>query len=269
MSMTFTKLFSSITESTIWTEPDHVRIVWITMLAMADSKGRVWGSIPGLANRARVTIEQVEDALERFKSPDKYSRTQEFEGRRIEDIDGGWKLINHGKYRAIRDEEAIKESKRKHINTKRAIERVDIGVDSGTPANGVDRSRANAEAEAEAEAEKTPKPPRGLEDYSTPFISFWNHYPRKEAKPAAWKSWKAQKLDEQEHKIIAHLTIRWPDPARLDKKYVPMPATFLNQRRWEDEIPTTPNGTAPAKQIRPYTADDASPYPEGYAPPAR
>lgn len=146
MSMTFTKLFSSITESTIWTEPDTVRLVWITMLAMADSRGRVWASIPGLANRARVSVEDCESAINRFMSPDKYSRTPDFEGRRLEIIDGGWRLLNHSKYRAIRDEEAIKEAKRKHINTKRAVEKENN-------ISTVDRSRHNAEAEADAEAE--------------------------------------------------------------------------------------------------------------------
>ena len=105
MSMTFTKLFSSITESTVWCESAPTKIVWITMLAMCDKRGRVWASIPGLASRAKVTIDETETALNCFLSPDKYSRTQEFEGRKIEVIDGGWSLINHGKYRALRDEE--------------------------------------------------------------------------------------------------------------------------------------------------------------------
>lgn len=161
MSMTFTKLFSSITESTIWTTPNHVRLVWITMLAMADSRGRVWASIPGLANRARVTLEEAEDAITRFLSPDKYSRTPDHEGRRIEPIDGGWRLLNHAKYRAIRDEEAIREAKRRYINTRRAVERagVEIVDQCRTPSNTVERCRVNAEAEAEAIS--TPLPPKG------------------------------------------------------------------------------------------------------------
>ncbi len=141
MSMTFAKLFTSITESTIWIEDDHTRIVWITMLAMADRRGRVWGSVPGLANRARVPVESARTALGKFLSPDADSRTKDNEGRRIEEIDGGWRLLNYEKFRAIRDEEAILESKRKHINTKRAKQRV---------VDGVDRCRHNAEAEAEA-----------------------------------------------------------------------------------------------------------------------
>lgn len=144
MSVTFTKLFSSITESTIWTEPDHVRLVWITMLAMADSRGRVWASVPGLANRARVSVPHAASAIERLMSPDEWSRTPDNEGRRIEPIDGGWRLLNHAKYRAIRDEEAIKESKRNYISERRKKERV---------SNSVELCRHNAEADSEADTD--------------------------------------------------------------------------------------------------------------------
>jgi hypothetical protein len=145
MSVTFTKLFSSITESTVWCEPDHVRILWITMLAMSDRNGRVWGSIPGLANRARIPVESARDAIARFLAPDSDSRTPDNEGRRIEPIDGGWRLLNHEKYRAIRDEESIKESKRKYINARRAEERKAPNVEN------VERGRHNAEADTEAD----------------------------------------------------------------------------------------------------------------------
>jgi hypothetical protein len=137
--MTFTKLFSSITESTIWSESSDVRLVWITMLAMADRRGRVWASVPGLANRARVPLADCREALAKFLGPDPDSRTQAFEGRRIEVIDGGWRLLNYEKYRQIRDDESVLEAKRRYINNRRAVERVD-------------RGRANAEADSEAEA---------------------------------------------------------------------------------------------------------------------
>lgn len=102
MTGTFTKLATSITESTVWCEPDRTRIVWICMLAMADQYGRVLGSVPGLANRARVPIEDTRIALDAFMSPDPDSRTKDNEGRRIEAIDGGWRLLNHAKYRDLR-----------------------------------------------------------------------------------------------------------------------------------------------------------------------
>ncbi len=150
MSLTFTKLFSSITESTIWCEPANTRLVWITMLAMADRKGRVWASIPGLANRARVPLEDTEKALATLLSPDRYSRTPDNEGRRIEPMDGGWRLLNHEKYRAIRDEETTREVAREHMRRKRAAENVDV---TGEQLSAVIRGSHNAEAEAEADRE--------------------------------------------------------------------------------------------------------------------
>jgi hypothetical protein len=120
MPITFTKLFSSITESTVWMQPDQVRLVWITMLAMADRQGRVFASIPGLAHRARVDPADAAKAIAVFSAPDPDSRTKDFEGRRIEEIDGGWRLLTYDKHRAMRDEETIRESKREHMRRKRA-----------------------------------------------------------------------------------------------------------------------------------------------------
>ena len=150
MSVTFTKLFASITESTVWCESDSTRLAWITMLAMADSRGRVWASVPGLANRARISVDAARDTIATFLAPDPDSRTPDHDGRRIEPIDGGWRLLNHEKYRSIRDEESIKESKRRYINARREKERAESKV-----VENVDRSRDNAEAEAEADKSNT------------------------------------------------------------------------------------------------------------------
>ena len=146
MSITFTKLFSSITESTIWSESSDIRVVWITMLAMADRRGRIWSSIPGLANRSQVTLEQTEIALQKFLSPDTYSRTKDLDGRRIEVIDGGWRLLNHEKYRSLRDDEERRIYKRDWIKNKRNVDNNVDNVDSSRP------QYTKAEAEADTEA---------------------------------------------------------------------------------------------------------------------
>jgi len=96
----FTKLYQSIIHSTVWREPDHVRIVWITMLAMADREGIVEASVPGLADASRVDMTKCVEALDKLSSPDPYSRTKDFDGRRIGEIDGGWVILNYVQYRA-------------------------------------------------------------------------------------------------------------------------------------------------------------------------
>lgn len=94
----FTKLFSSIINSTIWQESLEVKVLWITMLALKDRDGNVLCSIPGLAKHAGISIASTLDALEKFKHPDPYSTSKENDGRRIQDIDGGWFILNHWKY---------------------------------------------------------------------------------------------------------------------------------------------------------------------------
>lgn len=108
--MSYTKLFNSIITSTIWTEDDKTRIVWITMLACADKNGEVQASIPGLARLAGVPLEDCRTAINKFLSPDPDSRTQDDEGRRVEVIDGGWSLLNFRKYREMASKEDMQAS---------------------------------------------------------------------------------------------------------------------------------------------------------------
>jgi hypothetical protein len=135
MGQNFVKLFSSITDSTIWSEPASTRLVWITMLAMSNAKGEVWASIPGLVNRARVPLADCQSALDTLLSPDRFSRTKEEEGRRIREIEGGWQIINYIKFREIKDEAAQREAKRVYMQNKRAKEKnvhVHINADKAT-----------------------------------------------------------------------------------------------------------------------------------------
>ena len=67
------------------------------------------------------------------------------------------------------------------------------------------------------------------------FELFWNLYDKKEQKDSCLTKW--NKLDfETQTKIIEILPtfVAW----KSDKKYRPNPQTFLNQKRWLDEIPT-------------------------------
>jgi hypothetical protein len=82
------------------------------MLALADSRGMVESSVPGLAVTAGVTLEECEAALHCFLSPDKYSRTKDHEGRRIHEKRGGWLIINHSYYREFKTEKQIKDAER-------------------------------------------------------------------------------------------------------------------------------------------------------------
>jgi hypothetical protein len=114
----FVKLYGSIIRSTVWQQPASTKLVWVTMLILADCHGKVEASIPGLAATAGVTLDECEAALLCFSSTDRYSTSKTDEGRRIRECDGGWFIINHQHYRELRTEKQIKDAQR--IATKRA-----------------------------------------------------------------------------------------------------------------------------------------------------
>lgn len=115
------KLFSSILASTIWREANHVRIVWITLLAMSDRHGLVECSIPGLADLARVTVDECRNAIDVLSSPDPDSRTKTNEGRRIEAVDGvGFLIINYETHRQKMSAEERREYKARKAREYRA-----------------------------------------------------------------------------------------------------------------------------------------------------
>lgn len=111
--MGYTKLFGSIVASTIWREDDKTRLVWITMLAMKNERHMVEASVPGLADLARVTVDECRLALTKLTSVDPDSRSQEHGGRRIQQVDGGWLILNGERYRRLMSDDERKEYKRK------------------------------------------------------------------------------------------------------------------------------------------------------------
>jgi len=115
----YTKLFESIVRSSVWDLDSDTTKVWVTMMALANADGVVESSIPGLAHESRVPLAKTEAALTTFLSPDSYSSSPEYEGRRIEQADGGWRLLNYDKYA----EKLSKEEQREKARVRKARQR--------------------------------------------------------------------------------------------------------------------------------------------------
>lgn len=80
------------------------------------------------------------------------------------------------------------------------------------------------------------------------FDEFWTLYPKKQGKGAALKAWKKIKPTNKLHaKIMASVqdnVNRNQQWQRDGGRYIPNPATWLNQTRWLDEIPDEQMGGA-------------------------
>ncbi len=109
--MMYSKLFSSLVHSSLWCQPDHIRLLFITLLALSDRDGIIYGSRAGLERAACIDPDAClnRDPWKELMEPDSNSsdllRNPDNEGRRIEEIPGGFKIINYTYYRGLRDAE--------------------------------------------------------------------------------------------------------------------------------------------------------------------
>jgi len=84
------------------------------------------------------------------------------------------------------------------------------------------------------------KPITNNQEYIDRFDIFWKQYPRKVAKPNALKAWLKIKPDDVVLKKMLDAINHQQLPSK-EIQFVPHPASWLNAKRWEDEItaPTT------------------------------
>ncbi|MBU4609162.1 hypothetical protein IMZ29_00905 [Achromobacter sp. GG226] len=103
----------------------------------------------------------------------------------------------------------------------------------------VTAQEVDTETEKETEGEKQ-TPSSGKPAAPAGFAAFWEAYPntaRRVAKSKCLALWKSRKLEAVADDIVSHVkamatTRQWQDG------YEPAPMTYLNQSRWQDEIPT-------------------------------
>ncbi|MDD5485959.1 MAG: hypothetical protein PHW65_00130 [Dehalococcoidales bacterium] len=242
----YTKLFSEIITSSIWSEDDKTRIVWITMLALKDKDGYVAASIPGLADVARVEIADCERALTKLESPDKYSRDRGSDGRRIAKVEGGWIVINHEKYRnkLSNEDKNIQARERMRKWRERNRERNVTHV-TRTPVYVSESSLKKEDC-------------KGKE-----FEEFWQLYPRKVGKGSARRAFHTHKCKDIMEKIKKSIDIqKHSDQWQKDGgQFIPHPTTWINQERWNDEV--TYLGNSPTTTIAQREAETLKKIQEG------
>jgi hypothetical protein len=131
---------------------------------------------------------------------------------------------------------------------------------------GLTRAREESESEIEIESEiesESDTRRRGDSTQEDSFNVFWTGYPKKVAKQDALKAWNKLKPDSDLVNQIMSGLAAWRSSAewaKNDGQFVPHPATWLNGRRWEDEVPKPAERkqTAPALPSQDYHQRDYS-----------
>lgn len=104
-------------------------------------------------------------------------------------------------------------------------------------------SDSDSEFRMKKEEERTPysPPTRGalvvVAVYSPDFERFWEAYPNKVGKKAAWRAWQKAN-DRPPIEEILQAVSRAQRSVQWQRGYIPNPATWINQGRWLDDYAT-------------------------------
>ena len=110
-------------------------------------------------------------------------------------------------------------------------------------ANEKQIQKTKTETNTETNTSPPQKPPVGGGTCAEGFARFWEAYPKKVGKIAAEKLWKRLSPDGDlvDRMLEAIELQRRSDQWKRDGgQYIPNPATWLSQGRWEDEAPKAP-----------------------------
>jgi len=170
------------------------------------------------------SLEDVSTIINTLCSPDDDSRSKAQNGRRLVKIGQfAYQVVNAAEYAKMASEadrrRYLAQKQREH----RKRQQVSTPVNKNKPLDSDVPSASHSL----------------LLRQNSSFDVFWKAYPRKVGKGAARKSWTKLKPDEQLFEKILKAVTEQIESSQWTKnggQYIPHPATWLNQERWDDEI---------------------------------
>lgn len=238
------KIFASIFDSTLIAEGGWLpTYIFMSMVSLADKDGRVEIAEKALFRRlgfreydSKIEYAEFQNALTYLESADPDSRSTKHDGKRIIklakilDFDGnrGWIIVNYDEYRkkASRMEPAGTSTKRvKKFRATNKINDLKNGNGNETACNGRN-ANGNGHTDTDTDTDKTLNHMSNLN-----FGEFWARYPRKQSKKKSEQIWKRLSAPKKELALL-DLKTRF---LTTEIQFVPLPTSYLNAERWDDE----------------------------------
>jgi hypothetical protein len=229
------KVFEDIFCSTLMDFGGDTAYVFIAMIVLSDENGVIKHTAESLGRLICKDIESVRRAIYHLEQPDLNSNLKSHSGRRIvplyelsKDEVRGWLVVNKAHYRDQGSKVDRKDYMREYM---RKVRNENKAVNSGKqPLAKLVHTDTDTDT-------KRHTPP-----YSGAFLRFWGSWPKNERKVSqgkCWAVWLKADFDLQAEAILAHVEAL-KKSADWKKGFVPLPITYLNQRRWEGAEPVEP-----------------------------
>ena len=130
-------------------------------------------------------------------------------------------------------------------------QRIELGRKYGKKGGGNPSLRNSHPKSKEEPRTQNPEPREALKDtYKGDFETFWNEYPKKIGKKAAFVAWQRAK-DKPSIDLIISVLRKQSASEQWTKdrgQFIPNPATWLNQGRWDDYISVDKSNTSKMTQ---------------------
>ncbi|MBK8113573.1 MAG: hypothetical protein IPK44_03025 [Candidatus Accumulibacter sp.] len=265
MSESWVRLWSGATTDPKWQtiarksgQPRHLVIALFVHLMLIANDANVRGDVGGLS---------IEDAASAMDCDEEQVEAiiNAMQGRVISD----GRLSGWDARQIVRQDAVIEGSKPSAQRVREHRQRMKNGDVTRSNACNADVTRSNApESESESEVNQHPPTPSAIPVAIKPesaspvgaagggsgFAEFWLSYPKKVGKAEAERKWKNLKPDAGAVLSAVKRQSASEQWRRDGGQYIPNPATWLHQRRWEDE-PAQPPANSPSA-----SADRASRY---------
>lgn len=251
-SAIYAKIFTSLYQGTLRGKA-HEILVFTNLLAHADKEGYVDIHPRAISEEVGLPVEQVRAALDALEAPDEESRTPDENGKRIVRMDEhrawGWRVVNHAKYRNLRNEEERREQNRQaqaRTRERKAQESASVSNSQHASARVSKHQQSSAESahtdtdtDTDTNAEASDQEhvqPAAARATATRFAEFWSEYPMRKGKKVALSKWKQKGLDAIADRIIEDVRRRKAQDRQWLDGFVPHGSTYVSQCGWEDDI---------------------------------
>ena len=197
-------------------EGDNIALMFVMLLAMAGDRNE-GGYIP-------YTDEELSSLLKMPLNTIRLGLKMMEQKEMIDMDDGILHITNWDKYQSVDGMERIKEQNRIRKQHQRERER-QKAIETNIPAlpDPTDQAQETKQTAAERRFER-----------------FWKAYPKKVGKGGAEKSFAKYKPDDQLTETMIRAIEAQKKSRQWKEGYIPNPQTWLNQKRWLDEMDEEP-----------------------------
>lgn len=181
------------------------------------------GEEPELTGRESVAFDFIKDDIDRAEAAYQAKCNKNRQNRATTSDDGYERPSTNDNER---ERPSTNDNERpQNININKNKKEIENNIDTiSCPTSGADKARETREMEAR-------------------FTRFWTAYPKHSAKQNALKAFQKLKPDDDLlDTMIAAIEKQRTSPqwTRDGGQYIPMPSTWINGRRWEDEVTVAP-----------------------------